>query len=198
MAQNNLARNKSSGRDGAKYSYKYTDIAQIHEWLEENGYSYYQFIERIEGDDYIYTVPIVDGKELAPRRGCRVTDAKLVGITNPAQEQGSAITYARRYSLLMAFGLATEDDDAESLSRPKLQKREEPKAEEPKEDVIKASEMFVGKNHIATIKAEMERTGITESTICKTLGILSIEQMTIDAFTTAMAMFEKTPSVGCK
>ena len=79
---------------------------------------YYQYIERIDGEDYVMTVKIIDGKEQQPLRGCRVVNATLSGKSNPAQEQGSALTYARRYSLLMAFGLATDDDDAESLTRP--------------------------------------------------------------------------------
>ena len=100
------------------FNYKYTDIAQIHDWLEENGLFYYQYVERIDGDDYIMTVPIINGAAEEPRRGCRIVNALLSGKSNPAQEQGAAITYARRYSLLMAFGLATTDDDAECLTRP--------------------------------------------------------------------------------
>lgn len=110
---------KNQTANVGKYSYKYVDIAQIHAYLESIGASYYQYIDRLEGDDYIMTVKVIDGKESAPLRGCKVVDAKLIGTLNPAQEQGSAITYARRYSLLMAFGLATEDDDAQSLSKPK-------------------------------------------------------------------------------
>ena len=110
---------KNQTANVGKYSYKYVDIAKIHAYLESIGASYYQYIDRLEGDDYIMTVKIIDGKESAPLRGCKVVDAKLIGTSNPAQEQGSAITYARRYSLLMAFGLATEDDDAQSLSKPK-------------------------------------------------------------------------------
>ena len=103
-------------KNGNKYSYQYVDIAQIHEYLEENNMKYYQYTERIDGDDYIMTVRIINGMEMPPLRGSRVVDATLFGNDNPAQKQGSALTYARRYSLLMAFGLATEDNDANDLN----------------------------------------------------------------------------------
>lgn len=112
---------------GEKYSYQYVDIAQIHEYLEANNMSYYQYIDRIDGDDYIMTVKIVDGEEKPVLRGARVVDATLIGVNNPAQQQGSALTYARRYSLLMAFGLATEDDDAQSLTTEKEERKATPK-----------------------------------------------------------------------
>ena len=99
------------------YGYKYTDLAQIHEYLESINAKYYQYTERIDNDDYIMTVPIIDGEEKPARRGVKLVEAVLSGVRNPAQEQGSALTYARRYSLLMAFGLATDDDDAEILTR---------------------------------------------------------------------------------
>lgn len=175
MADNNILKNRES--NGSKYSYKYTDIAQIHNYLESKGITYYQYIGRIEGDDYIYTVPTIAGKELEPRRGCRVVDATLIGITNPAQEQGSAITYARRYSLLMAFGLATEDDDAQSLSRPK---------NAPMVDTI-------GEAHVKTIKAELERTGVNENAFLATMKVKSIKSMNIQQFTSAMNALKKYP-----
>lgn len=103
-------------KSGKNYSYQYVDIAQIHDYLEDNNMSYYQYIDRIDNDDYIMTVKIIDGIEQKPLRGSRVVDATLFGNDNPAQKQGSALTYARRYSLLMAFGLATEDNDANDLN----------------------------------------------------------------------------------
>lgn len=122
---------KTLNKNKEGYGYQYTDLAEIHRYLEENNMWYYQYIEVIEGNDYIMTVKVVDGKELPPLRGCRVVNATLSGKSNPAQEQGSALTYARRYSLLMAFGLATEDDDAESLTVMK-----EPTLKEAKEYVL--------------------------------------------------------------
>lgn len=100
------------------YNYKYAELAQIHEELEAQGITYYQYIDYDQNADadYIYTVIIKDGKESAPRRGCRVIighEAKM----SAAQAQGSALTYARRYSLLMALGWATEDDDGATAGK---------------------------------------------------------------------------------
>ena len=118
----------NKNKDG--YGYKYTDIAEIHRFLEENNMSYYQYIERIDQDDYIMTVKIIKGEEKPAIRGSRVVNATLSGIKNPAQEQGSALTYARRYSLLMAFGLATEDDDAQSLTKKTTNKTTQVKSDD--------------------------------------------------------------------
>lgn len=98
----------------AGYGYKYADLAEIHNYLDSVGLSYYQYIKINEqGVEQIFTKRD-DMDEPIP--GCKVPQATLSGKSNPAQEYGSALTYARRYSLLMAYGLATEDDDAESLT----------------------------------------------------------------------------------
>ena len=78
--------------------------------------------------------------------------------SNPAQEQGSALTYARRYSLLMAFGLATEDDDANSLNR---NKKEEIASKEQAEQY----KLTFGKHAGKTIKELVE----TEKDYCNWL-----------------------------
>lgn len=137
-----VSKNKTA-KVGEKYSYRYVDIAQIHAYLESIGARYYQYIDRLDGDDYVMTVRIIDGKEMPPLRGARVVDATLVGVTNPAQQQGSALTYARRYSLLMAFGLATDDDDAQSLTQ-ESEVQEERKASPRQIDVLLKS--YQGEN----------------------------------------------------
>ena len=146
-------------KDG--YGYKYTELSEIHNYLEKNGMKYYQETETnpINGQDYILTYRYIDGKwEEKPKRGCKVVDATLSGIKNPAQEQGSALTYARRYSLLMAFGLATEDDDGASLTRP--QKEEITTREQAEQYKIK-----FGKHAGKTIKELVE----TEKDYCNWL-----------------------------
>ena len=50
-------------------------------------------------------------------------------LTVPADKQnpqgyGSALTYARRYSLMAACGIAPEDDDGQAASKPVIKKKE--------------------------------------------------------------------------
>ena len=91
------------------YGYKYCDLAEIHRHMEEVGLRYYQEVETVDGEDFIITHILDEADKLVRKcRGCRVV--KVSG-KNPAQDYGSALTYARRYSLLLAFGLATADDD---------------------------------------------------------------------------------------
>ena len=100
------------------YGYKYTELADINKLCEESGIRYYQEVEtcEINQKDYIITYLVFDD-HVEKHRGCQIVDAVLKGLNNPVQEYGSSLTYCRRYSLLMALGLATEDDDAASLTK---------------------------------------------------------------------------------
>lgn len=111
MAKSTIAK-KTEG-----YGYCYTELADINKYCEENGITYYQELETCElnGKDYIITY-LVKGDKESKHRGCQIVDAVLQGIKNPVQQYGSSLTYCRRYSLLMALGLATEDDDGASLN----------------------------------------------------------------------------------
>lgn len=129
------------------YGYKYTELADINKYCEENDIIYWQEIEtnEINQKDYIITY-LLRNNEVLKRRGCQIVEATLQGIKNPVQEYGSSLTYCRRYSLLMALGLATEDDDAQSLSQ---------KKEATKEDAEKWSFNF-GKHKGKTMREVLE------------------------------------------
>ena len=157
------------------YGYRYTDLAEIHRHMDEVGLRYFQEIETLDGDDFVIT-HILDDEDKVIRkcRGCRVV--KVSG-KNPAQDYGSALTYARRYSLLLAFGLATADDDAAALNseKPKAVRpsrkssgipRATPKATKSSEkeyrkagvDAVKHL-LDTGKLNLSEVKAEVRRYG---------------------------------------
>lgn len=103
------------------YGYKYTDLGEINTYIESIKGKYFQYTKTDETDHecYIWTHRFADAQipEDIDVRGSRIVKAALSGgKVNEAQANGAATTYARRYSLEMAYGLATVDDDAESLT----------------------------------------------------------------------------------
>lgn len=99
------------------YSYSYADLGDtltyVRPVLARHGLGVSQ---EVSGDGATVTVVTVIWHESG--ESYRTPGLTMrAGVT--AQETGSAITYARRYSLLPALGLATEDDDGAQASQPK-------------------------------------------------------------------------------
>lgn len=115
-AEQTTAQSVKKNADG--HGYRYADLAAVNEYIASLGETYRQELETApNGFDYVITIRMKDGKDIYRCRGCKVPEAKLPqNKANPAQEYGSGLTYARRYSLYMAYGLAIEDDDAESFT----------------------------------------------------------------------------------
>lgn len=74
------------------------------------------------------TTSVIDIQEPSPEKpipieamGARIDTTLYIPMTkNDPQMAGSAITYAKRYSVLAMFGLGTEDDDGNSASKPSV------------------------------------------------------------------------------
>lgn len=93
----------------SKYATLENVITTVKEHLVVNGLSYAQFPD----GDGLYTIILHKSGEWI---GAHAT-LELKGHT--PQDQGSAITYMRRYALSAALGLATEeDDDGNAASKP--------------------------------------------------------------------------------
>lgn len=171
-----------------KYSYKYTDLAQIHEEMERQSLRYFQHIETDNGVDYmVTTLMTAEGEVIRQCRGCRVVDANG---QNPTQEHGKAITYARRYSLLMALGWATDDDDAVNNVRnpnpPKgaqTARKAPPKSNEAFAKIINDYQADQITDAIDAMKREYE-------SVCSHYGVGSISQMTVDQYDDFMKIYE--------
>ena len=62
------------------YGYKYSDLSTIHDELEKQGITYYQYIEYDANADadYVYTVLCINNEEKPARRGA-IKDAPPFG-----------------------------------------------------------------------------------------------------------------------
>lgn len=130
--------NAKKTSDNPFFKSKYADLAECWEAcrkpLSENGLSISQLPDFTEdGRAFLHTMLMhVSGEWIASRLPLQL-------VKNDPQAQGSAITYARRYTLSAIVGIATEDDDGESAMnrapRPQIAKRVEKPA--PKKPQVK-------------------------------------------------------------
>ena len=122
---------------------KYADLKEVinsvKDALVNNGLGFYQSADTISETKEIVTTTV-------DKNGTTKTESKIVGYskitttifsvsgetitttypliisdTADPQKVGSAVTYAKRYALTAALGIASEDDDAQSVSRPAAQ-----------------------------------------------------------------------------
>ena len=94
---------------------KYADLASVTDAikkpLNDNGLTYSQIIHRLEGGVGVETLIIHESGETMSNGITFVPAPK-----NDPHGYGSALTYARRYSLSACFGVIQEDDDANGAS----------------------------------------------------------------------------------
>jgi len=101
---------------------RYADLAAcveaVIDSLNSNGIALIQKQHPSEGGVSIETVFVHESGEMLSAGILTVPAAK-----HDPQGYGSALTYARRYSLMAACGIAPEDDDGNAASKPKQPQR---------------------------------------------------------------------------
>ncbi len=85
------------------------------------------------------------------------------------QGYGSALSYARRYSLMSACGIAAEDDDGNAASQPAA-------------PVKRQAPAHLNAEQIANITALAEEVGVTIQTICAFAKVEALENAPILAY----------------
>ena len=129
---------KSATADVGRFKYNYATLDQVLEIVKTALVSnelglrqqvvetkWYNSDTDLSGIDYqLHTIVFDDEEEM-------VVDQRPYRIIPDAQQQGSFETYMRRYALMMAFGLAGEDDDGAGASKrkPVTKAKAEPKEE---------------------------------------------------------------------
>lgn len=97
---------------------KYADLAAcleaVNEALLNNGIAVYQETSMCDNGVVVETVFLHESGEILKGGMLHVPASK-----QDPQGYGSALSYARRYSIMAACGIAAEDDDGNAASRPK-------------------------------------------------------------------------------
>ena len=123
---------KNQTADTGRFAYSYADLAQVIDLtrpaLAAHGLVAVQDVQMSEGQLYVWTyVMHVSGEQL--------TFGPIVGRPSADWQQlGAAVTYARRYSLMAALGLAAEGEDTDALVAGEPVKNHEKPKPKPKPD----------------------------------------------------------------
>jgi hypothetical protein len=103
--------------DNPHFKSRYADLAEcveaVIDALHSEGFAFTQFTERDDKGAFVRTVLLHESGDLLTLGEFWVPSPK-----NDPQGFGSALTYARRYSLMSAMGMAPQDDDGNVSSKP--------------------------------------------------------------------------------
>ena len=107
----------SKDKNNPHFKSKYADLGAVVEAIKpaltKHGLFFVQQTFDIQGGACVETVICHSSGESMPLGKLFVPASK-----QDAQGYGSALTYARRYSLMTAFGVCPEDDDGNAASKP--------------------------------------------------------------------------------
>lgn len=108
---------KSETADAGKYEYSYASLSSVlkavDEACSEVGLSWWQVTEPLEGLGWRLNTVLYD-----PEDDDLIEFGGAINTTKAdPQQNGSALTYARRYSLVLLFGMNQSDDDAGLVHR---------------------------------------------------------------------------------
>ena len=157
---------------------KYADLAAVIEALEpirKHGLWYRQVLHESSEGVNVETIYIHEGGDTLSAGSLYMPATK-----RDAQGFGSALTYARRYSLQSAFGLATEDDDGNAAVKSTAPQQQFSAAQQP----ISAAEWGIITDLIA-------QTSTDTKAFCEAFKIASVQDLLTSDFDRARAMLNK-------
>lgn len=134
-------------KENPHFRSKYADLGNVIDAIKPalvaHGLSFTQLIHDADNAAKVETLILHKSGEFLSCGTASVPVSK-----NDAQGYGSALTYARRYSLSAAFGVAPEDDDGNAAAKAKPAARSAAKKEEP--------QTSSGKSAAASLIAELK------------------------------------------
>jgi hypothetical protein len=159
---------------------RYADLAAcveaVIDSLNDNGIALIQQTHECDNGVIVETTFIHESGEVFSAGRLHVPASK-----HDAQGYGSALTYARRYSLMAAAGIAPEDDDGNAAT-----------ARPPSAPVVtRKADPKVGANELKAIAELAEKTGTDLSAIAKAYGIPSINDLPLTKTAEVVARLQK-------
>ena len=123
----------------------------------------------------------------------------VVASKQDAQGYGSALTYARRYALMAACGIAPEDDDGNAASKPKQVEKTSEKPPAPPPKLPAKIEGEPGKWQI-TVKTKPDATPTDFINIVAEMSVVALEQAksqadVMEIFKVNRSLFDKVKSI---
>lgn len=157
---------------------RYADLAAcveaVIDALNSNGVALIQQTHECESGVIVETVFVHESGETFSAGKLHVPASK-----HDAQGYGSALTYARRYSLMAACGIAPEDDDGNAATA------------SPPKAAPKAPVKTVGENEISTITNLAKAAGVELSAIAIAYDIPSINDLPLSKTAEVVARLQK-------
>ena len=155
----------SKDKNNPHFKSKYADLSAVVEAIKpaltKHGLFFVQQTHEQEGGVCVETVVCHSSGESMPLGKLFVPASK-----QDAQGYGSALTYARRYSLMTAFGVCPEDDDGNAASKPA-----------PKEAVA-----LIDETQRSELQALIEATASDIVAFCKFYKIGSLPELPVSKF----------------
>ena len=156
-------------KTGGEYTFSYATLGNIKQVvtpiLAENGLSYTQ---PVSADGMVNTI-------LMHKSGQYIGSSLLIKGDSTAQGIGSAITYAKRYSLAAILGIVTDDDDDANMAEGNEFKTSKAEPQLPwlnegtKEFTGALAKLKAGTTDIAKIKTVMRISKATEAKLLSEL-----------------------------
>jgi hypothetical protein len=150
----------------SRYADLATCVEAVIDALNENGIALIQQTHECDSGVIVETLFVHESGESFSAGKLHVPASK-----HDAQGYGSALTYARRYSLMAACGIAPEDDDGNAATAaPPARRTAAPAAPAPQ----KASKLDV-----ETIEKLAKAKGVETSAICTAYKIASLGELPV-------------------
>ena len=158
---------------------RYADLAAcveaVIDALNNNGIALVQRTDLCESGVIVETTFVHESGEVISAGKLHVPSSK-----HDAQGYGSALTYARRYSLMAACGIAPEDDDGNAATAASRQQPPQQRAA-----------AVIGPNELAAITTLATSVGVPLDAIAATYGVANINQLPLAKVAEVVSRLQK-------